>query len=165
MYYELSGLGEHPKLTRFEKHAVKTLQHGQRYGDIFLFYEMMNAFEWCFCYSWRESLYFCSIYCFLWWNTLFKYQTWTNSYRIPWNDYMQREVPGEPGAGTSSYWVIPSNTTIKFFTKFGDKSMPELILLPISAAMFSMMIHRLIWTFFLISHPGYSFVSRVNISA
>ena len=39
-------LGEHPNLVRFEKRAVKTLQHGQIYGDVFLFHEMTNTYEW-----------------------------------------------------------------------------------------------------------------------
>ena len=33
-------------LVRFEKRAVKTLQHGQIYGDVFLFHEMTNTYEW-----------------------------------------------------------------------------------------------------------------------
>ena len=39
-------MGEHPNLVRFEKRAVKTLQHGQIYGDVFLFHEMTNTNEW-----------------------------------------------------------------------------------------------------------------------
>ena len=42
----LPRLGEHPNLVRFEKRAVKTLQHGQIYGDVFLFHEMTNTYEW-----------------------------------------------------------------------------------------------------------------------
>ena len=33
---------------------------------------------------------------------------------------MQREVPGDQGAGTSSYWVMPSNTDTKISTIFRD---------------------------------------------
>ena len=39
-------LGEHPNLVRFEKRAVKTLQHEQIYSDVFLFHEMTNTYEW-----------------------------------------------------------------------------------------------------------------------
>ena len=35
---------------------------------------------------------------------------------------MQREVPGDPGAGTSSYWVMPSNTATKNSTYFEIES-------------------------------------------
>ena len=35
---------------------------------------------------------------------------------------MQREVPGDPGAGTSSYWVMPSNTATKISTYFEIES-------------------------------------------
>ena len=58
---------------------------------------------------------------------------------------MQREVPGDPGAGTSSYWVMPSNTATKISTIFRDRVITELIYLLISAAMVFMMFRRLIW--------------------
>ena len=61
---------------------------------------------------------------------------------------MQREVPGDPGAGTSSYWVMPSNTATKISTIFRDRVITELIYLLISAAMVSMMFRRLIWVHF-----------------
>ena len=61
---------------------------------------------------------------------------------------MQREVPGDPGAATSSYWVMPSNTATKISTIFRDRVITELIYLLISAAMVSMMFHRLIWIHF-----------------
>ena len=58
---------------------------------------------------------------------------------------MQREVPGHPGAGTSSYWVMPSNTATKVSTIFRNRVITELIYLLISAVMVSMMFPRLIW--------------------
>ena len=58
---------------------------------------------------------------------------------------MQREVPVDPGAGTSSYWVMPSNTATKISTIFRDRLITELIYLLNSAAMVSMMFRRLIW--------------------
>ena len=61
---------------------------------------------------------------------------------------MQREVPGDPGAGTSSYWVMPRNTATKISTIFRDRVITELIYLLISAAMVSMMFRRLIWIHF-----------------
>ena len=61
---------------------------------------------------------------------------------------MQREVPGDPGAGTSSYWVMPRNTATKISTIFQDRVITELIYLLISAAMVSMMFRRLIWIHF-----------------
>ena len=61
---------------------------------------------------------------------------------------MQREVPGDPGAGTSSYWVMPSNTATKISTIFRDRVITEFIYLLISAAMVSMMFRRLIWIHF-----------------
>ena len=57
---------------------------------------------------------------------------------------MQREVPGDPGAGTSSYCVMPSNTATKISTIFRDRVITEFIYLLISAAMVSMMFRRLI---------------------
>ena len=64
---------------------------------------------------------------------------------------MQREVPGDRGAGTSSYWVMPSNTATKISTIFRDRVIIELIYLLISAAMVSMMFRRLIWIQFFIT--------------
>ena len=61
---------------------------------------------------------------------------------------MQREVPGDPGAGTISYWLMPSNTATKISTIFQDRVITELIYLLTSAAMVSMMFRRLIWIHF-----------------
>ena len=140
----------------------------------------------CFLVSWddkylwvmvsnnRHELYFCSkllcfssIHCFFFLpNTVSKYQTWTNSYLIPSNAYMQREVPGDPGAGTSSYWVMPSNTATKISTIFRDRVITELIYLLISAAMVSMMFRCLIWIHFfyhfLAIRLYHEFVSQLN---
>ena len=41
---------------------------------------------------------------------------------------MQREVPGDPGVGTSSYWVMPSNTATKICTIFRDRVITSLFL-------------------------------------
>ena len=60
-------------------------------------------------------------------------------------------MPGDPGAGTSSYWVMPSNTATKISTIFRDRVITELIYLLISAAMVSMMFRRLIWIHFFIT--------------
>ena len=79
---------------------------------------------------------------------------------------MQREVPGDPGAGTSSYWVMPSNTATKMCTIFRDRVITELIYLLISAAMVSMMFRRLIWIHlfyhFLAIRLYYEFLSQLN---
>ena len=69
-----------------------------------------------------------------------------SSYPIPCYADMQRAVPAGSGAETSSYWVMPSNTAIWSFSIFRDKVWAELIYFPISAAMSSMMFHRLMWT-------------------
>ena len=42
-------LCEHSNLVRFEKRAAKTLQHGYRYGDIFVLYDVITTYEWFFC--------------------------------------------------------------------------------------------------------------------
>ena len=79
---------------------------------------------------------------------------------------MQREVPGDPGAGTSSYWVMPSNTATKISTIFRDRVITELIYLLISAAMVSMMFRRLIWIHFfyhfLAIRLYHEFLSQLN---
>ena len=69
-----------------------------------------------------------------WSNTLIKYETWISSYPTPFYADMQRAVPG-----TSSYWVMPSNTAISNFSIFWNRAQVELIYFPISAAMFSIM--------------------------
>ena len=71
-----------------------------------------------------------------------------SSYPITCYVDMQRAVPVDSGAGTSSYRVLPSNTAAKNFSIFRDRSWAELIYFPISSAMFSMMFHRLMWTHF-----------------
>ena len=103
---------------------------------------------------------------YFWPNTVSKYQTWTNSYLFPSNAEMQRELPGDPGAGTSSYWVMPSNTATKISTIFRDRVITELIYLLISAAMVSMMFRRLIWIHFfyhfLAIRLYHEFLSQLN---
>ena len=79
---------------------------------------------------------------------------------------MQREVPGDPGAGTSSYWVMPSNTATKISTIFRDRVLTAFIYLLISAAMVSMMFRRLIWIHFfyhfLAIRLYHEFLSQLN---
>ena len=79
---------------------------------------------------------------------------------------MQREVLGDPGAGTSSYWVMPGNTATKISTIFRDRVITELIYLLISAAMVFMMFHRLIWIHFfyhfLVIRLYHEFLSQLN---
>ena len=139
----------------------------------------------CFLVSWddkylwvmvsnnRHELYFCSkllcfssIHCFFLPNTVSKYQTWTNSYLIPSKAYMQREMSRDPGAGTSSYWVVPCNTATKISTIFRDRVITELIYFLISAAMVSMMFRRLIWIHFfyhfLAIRLYHEFLSQLN---
>ena len=103
---------------------------------------------------------------FFWPNTVSKYQTWRNSYLIPSKAYMQREVPGDPGAGTSSYWVMPSNTATKISTIFRNRVITELIYFLSSAAMVSMMFRRLIlihfFYHFLAIRLYHEFLSQLN---
>ena len=79
---------------------------------------------------------------------------------------MQRKVPGDPGAGTSAYWVMPSNTATKISTIFRDRVITELIYLLISAAMVSKMFRRLIWIHifyhFLAIRLYHEFLSQLN---
>ena len=79
---------------------------------------------------------------------------------------MQREVPGDPGAGTSSYWVMPCNSTTTISTIFRDRVITELIYLLIFAAMVSMMFRRLIWIhffyYFLAIRLYQEFLSQLN---
>ena len=53
-------------------------------------------------------------------------------------------VQGKSGAGTSSYRVM-SNTAIWIFSTFRDRTMAELMNIPISVIMFSLMFHPLMW--------------------
>ena len=71
-----------------------------------------------------------------------------SSYPIPFFADMQRAVPADSGAGTSSYLVMSSNTAISSFSIFWNRAWAELIYFPISVAMFSMMFCRLMWTNF-----------------
>ena len=75
-------------------------------------------------------------------------------------------MPGDPGAGTSSYWVMPSNTATNISTIFRDRVITELIYLLISAAMVSMMFRRLIWIHFfyhfLAIRLYHEFLSQLN---
>ena len=173
MYDIPPRLGEHPNLVRFEKRAVKTLQHGQIYGDVFLFHEMTNTDEWWSAlidtnYIFVANYYAFPVYIVFFFlpNTVSKYQTWTNSYLIPSNASMQQEVPGDPGAGTSSYWVMPSNTATKISTIFRDRVITKLIYLLVSAAMVFMMFCRLIWIHFfyhfLAIRLYHEFLSQLN---
>ena len=57
VYVTASRLCEHSNLVRFEKCAVETPQHGLRYGTILMLYDIINTYEWFFCYNWHQ---FCS---------------------------------------------------------------------------------------------------------
>ena len=70
VYVIASRLCEHSKLARFEKRAAKTPQCGLRCGKILMLYDIINTYEWFFCYNWHELcssnklLDFSIIYCF-----------------------------------------------------------------------------------------------------
>ena len=83
-----------------------------------------------------------------------------SSYPIPCYADMQRAVSADSGAGTSSYWVMPSNTAIWNFSIFWNRTKAELIYWPISVATFPMMFHRLVWTNFVY----YILAIRLNLS-
>ena len=61
---------------------------------------------------------------------------------------MQRAVPADSVAETSSCWVMPSNTAIWNFSIIRVTVWAEQIYFPISAAMFSMMFQQPMWTNF-----------------
>ena len=71
VYVIAARLCEHSNLVMFEKRAAKTLQHGYRYGDILMLYDIITTYEWFFCYNWHKLcssnklLDFSSIYNFL----------------------------------------------------------------------------------------------------
>ena len=71
VYITVPRLCWHWNLVKFGKRAVKTLQHVHRYGDILMFYDMINTHKWIFCNDWHELyssnklLDFSSIYCLL----------------------------------------------------------------------------------------------------
>ena len=125
-YVIAARLCEHSNLIRFGKRAAKKLQHGYRYGDILMWYDIIATYEWFFCYNLHELcssnrlLDLSSIY--FWSTTLFKYQTWMSSYPIACYADMQRVVPADSGVGTSSYWVLPSNKAIWIFSIFRDRA-------------------------------------------
>ena len=108
---------------RFEKRAAKRLQHGHTYGDILMLYDIITTYGWFFCYNWHElccywnisrvnysrnnnkKFYFSSIY-----YCLVRYAIQISNMGellpIPFYAIMQRVVPADSGAGTSSYWVM-----------------------------------------------------------
>ena len=128
-------------------------QHEHRYGNILMLYDTINTYKCFFCYNWHELcssnklLDFSIICCFLV-KYAIKYQTWMSSYPTPCYADMQRAVPSDSGAATSSYWVMPSYTAISNFSIFWGRTWAELIYFPISVAMFFMMFRRLMWTNF-----------------
>ena len=148
VYVIASRLCEHSNVVKFEKRAAKTPQHGHRYGNIIILYDTINTYEYRFCYNWHELcssnklLDFSITYCFLV-KYAIKYQASMSSYLTPCYADIQRAVPSDPGAGTSSYWVMPSYTAISHFSIFWGRAQARLIYFPISVAMFSMMFHRL----------------------
>ena len=44
-------LCEHSNLVRIKKRVAKTLQHGYRYGDILMLYDIITTYEWFFCHK------------------------------------------------------------------------------------------------------------------
>ena len=124
VYVTASRLCEYWNLVRFEKRAAETPQHGLRYGNILMLYDIINTDEWFFCYNWHElcsnnkfshHIHFLS-------NMLFKYETWISSYPIPFYADMLRAVPADSGAGSNSYWVMPSNTAISNLSICWDRA-------------------------------------------
>ena len=119
--YHESRLCEHSNVVKFEKRAAKTPQHGHRYGNIIMLYDTINTYECFFCYNWHELcsssklLDFSTIYSFLV-KYAIKYQTWMSSYPTICYADLQQAVPSNSGAGTSSYWVMPSYTAISTFS-------------------------------------------------
>ena len=125
VYVIAARLCEHSNLVMFEKRAAKTLQHRYRYGDICMLYDIITTYEWFFCYNWHKLCFCDKLLIFpaciiIWSNTLYKYQTWMSSYPFRCYTEMQRAVPADSGVGTSSNWVMPSNTTIWNFTIIRD---------------------------------------------
>ena len=53
VYVIAARLCEHSNLVRFEKRVAKTLQHGYRYGDIFILYDIITTYEWFVCHNWK----------------------------------------------------------------------------------------------------------------
>ena len=45
---------EHSTLVRFEKRVAKSLPQGYRYGDSLMLYDIINTYEWFFCYNWHK---------------------------------------------------------------------------------------------------------------
>ena len=45
VYIIATRLCEHSNSVKFEKYAAKTVQHGHRYGDILMSYDMINIYE------------------------------------------------------------------------------------------------------------------------
>ena len=121
----------------------ETLQQGQRYGDIFALYYMINLWViyWNqFCFS-KKLPYFSIIYHF---ESLvqdcsnsianaldllqsctkpsisdelcfWNIKPWMSSYLISCNTYMHKEVWEESGVGTNSYWIIQPYDFPQFF--------------------------------------------------
>ena len=115
------------KLVSFGKCHVKT-PHGHRYGDILALYDMPKYFSavidtnFVLTRQYTVSAYnFSCRICYL------DIKPWMSSYPILCNTDMQRVVSGDSGTGTSSYWVMPSNTAIWISLLFRDRAMAGLI--------------------------------------
>ena len=127
VYVIASRLCEHSNVVKFEKRSAKTPQHGHRYGNILMLYDTINTHGCFFCYNWHELcssnklLDFSIINCFLV-KYAIKYQTWMSSYPTPCYADIQQAVPLDSGAGTSSYWVMPSHAAISNFSIFWGKA-------------------------------------------
>ena len=173
MYDIPPGLGEHPNLVRFEKRAVKTLQHGQIYGDVFLFHEMTNTYEWWSAIIDTNYIFVANYYAFPVYIGFFgqiRYlnirheRTLTSSpLKLICSERCRETQEREPA---HTAWVMPSNTATKISTIFRDRVITELIYFLISAAMVSMMFRRLIWIHFfyhfLAIRLYHEFLSQLN---
>ena len=159
-------LGEHPNLVRLEKRAVKTLQHGQIYGDVFLFHEMKNTYEWWSAiidtnYIFVANYYAFPVYIFF---GQIRYLNIRHERTLTLSPLMLkcsercRETQGREPAHTGWCLVIQPP---KISTIFRDRVITELIYL-ISAGLYDDPPSHL--DTFLLSLSGYSFVSRVFIS-
>ena len=170
MYDIPPRLGEHPNLVRFEKRAVKTLQHGQIYGDVFLFHEMTNTYEWWSAIIDTNYIFVANYYAFpvyivfgqIWYLNIRHERTLTSSPLMLKCSERCRETQEREPAHTGWCLVIQP----KISTIFRDRVITELIYLFISAAMVSMVFRRLIWMHFfchfLAIRLYHEFLSQLN---
>ena len=124
VYLTAARLCEHSSLVMFENRSAKTLQHWHRYGDIIMLCDIKTTYEWYFWYNWHElcssnklfdfsRLYYFWAKCAIWisnMNELLPHPL------LCW--YATSGVTADSGAGTSSFWVMPSNEAIWNFLLF-----------------------------------------------